>query len=138
MAIAAGAGLEESGSLGSDGGEELAAIERSRIPLFPPGPGLFMPGVIDDLAESFKTDPSGTWSRYCAELRNTVDWYNILEIDPTLEPAVRRMADELPAGMDKLLWSARVDRIRAMGNAIVPTAAALAYLILSERLGVDL
>ena len=55
-------------------------------------------------------------------------WREILRRWPDIEPAVRRMADES---------SPRVDRLRALGNAVVPVVAAVAFLHLAERIGVD-
>ena len=48
-------------------------------------------------------------------------WGRILQDYPELEPAVRGVADGTPF---------RVDRIRALGNGVVPDVAALAFVIL--------
>jgi hypothetical protein len=97
-----------------------------------------MPGVIDDIIELLETDVAGAWARFQAELRNTCQWYDILQVDETLEPSIRRVADGDAEGLDKRILSARVDRIRACGNAIVPLAAAVAFCVLADRLGVEL
>ncbi|TIV83822.1 MAG: DNA cytosine methyltransferase [Mesorhizobium sp.] len=52
-------------------------------------------------------------------------WRTILDRAPHLEPAVRRMAD----GM-----AARVDRLRMLGNGVVPLQAAYAVRTLATRL----
>lgn len=52
-------------------------------------------------------------------------WPRILDLDSTLEPAFRRMAD----GM-----AHRVDRLRLTGNGVVPLAGALAYRTLCAAL----
>ena len=51
----------------------------------------------------------------------------VLTTDPTLEPAIRGDADGL---------AARVDRLRILGNGVVPQQAALAFDILREQLSV--
>ena len=52
-------------------------------------------------------------------------WSGILEANPSLEPAICRMAD----GM-----AHRLDRLRACGNGVVPLQAAVAFTELSRRL----
>jgi DNA (cytosine-5)-methyltransferase 1 len=56
-------------------------------------------------------------------------WGAILADRPTLEPAVRGVADGL---------AYRVDRLRAVGNGVVPMAAAVAWLALSARAGLEM
>ncbi len=51
-------------------------------------------------------------------------WSRMLSEMPSLEPAVCRMVDGLPN---------RVDRLRALGNAVVPLEAAYAFASLWER-----
>lgn len=51
-------------------------------------------------------------------------WRSWLEQHPGTEPAVRRDADGL---------SDRVDRLRALGNAVVPLQAAVAFRVLADR-----
>jgi len=51
-------------------------------------------------------------------------WRQILATDPTLEPSIRGDADGL---------ASRVDRLRILGNGVVPQQAALAFHILWNR-----
>ncbi|KKN78105.1 hypothetical protein LCGC14_0353320 [marine sediment metagenome] len=51
-------------------------------------------------------------------------WARVLAEMPSLEPAVCRMADGTPN---------RVDRLRALGNAVVPLEAAHAFVSLTQR-----
>ena len=51
-------------------------------------------------------------------------WRQVLATDPTLEPSIRGDADGL---------AARVDRLRILGNGVVPQQAALAFDILRNR-----
>ena len=52
-------------------------------------------------------------------------WAKVLRIEASLEPAICRMANGIPH---------RVDRIAALGNAVVPAVAAKAWQELRERL----
>jgi len=52
-------------------------------------------------------------------------WSRLLTEMPSLEPAICRVADELPC---------RVDRLAALGNAVVPTQAAYAFTTLRGKL----
>jgi DNA (cytosine-5)-methyltransferase 1 len=53
------------------------------------------------------------------------EWERILAIDPSVEPAICRVANGL---------AFRVDRLRLTGNGVVPDTAALAYLTLDSEL----
>lgn len=55
-------------------------------------------------------------------------WADYLSRWPGLEPAIRRGPDGI-AG-----WVDRIDRLRALGNAVVPAQAELAFRVLRERL----
>jgi DNA (cytosine-5)-methyltransferase 1 len=73
-------------------------------PLFPPGP----------------TDVAG--------------WRETLAVSPELEPAVRRMADGLASGLDLARWHReRVERLRMLGNGVVPLVEAYAIRTLATR-----
>jgi len=54
-------------------------------------------------------------------------WKEILSLDPSLEPALCRVADGLAAGT-------HADRLRLTGNGVVPLAAAYAFAVLAACL----
>ena len=58
-------------------------------------------------------------------------WREVLALRPDLEPAIRRVAHGLPTG---LVPSVRRDRLRALGNAVVPATAEHAFHVLWERM----
>lgn len=57
-------------------------------------------------------------------------WRRVIAAAPELEPAVCRVADGLAAGLDE----ARIDRLRLLGNGVVPLAAGYALRALWARL----
>jgi DNA (cytosine-5)-methyltransferase 1 len=64
-------------------------------------------------------------------------WRAILERRPELSPAqprVRRVADGLAGGLESAVWA---DRLRLLGNGVVPAQAAEAFRYLAERLAHD-
>lgn len=50
------------------------------------------------------------------------------------QPAVRRVADGLADGLDASLFAYRNDRLRAVGNGVVPLTVALAWIELNARM----
>lgn len=62
-------------------------------------------------------------------------WRRVLAHSPQLEPAVRRMADGVALRLDLAgPHAARVDRLRMLGNGVVPLQAAHALRTLATRL----
>lgn len=57
-------------------------------------------------------------------------WRDVLARTPELEPALRRMADGVAARLD----AARAERLRMLGNGVVPLQAAYALRTLAARL----
>lgn len=77
------------------------------VPLFPPKPGEF-----------------GAWEE-------------VLEIEPTLEPAICNVVDELADGMGECESAGRIDQLRLLGNGVVPSTAAFAFNVLLSRAAVN-
>lgn len=65
-------------------------------------------------------------------------WAEVLAVDPSLEPSLRRVADGPSGGVDGYDDPTRTDQLRALGNGVVPLAGALALRLLAERAGVTL
>lgn len=59
-------------------------------------------------------------------------WARVLQLVPEAEPAFCRVADGLGAGLDRSRYAA--DRLRCVGNGVVPLVAAQAFLVLHDRL----
>jgi DNA (cytosine-5)-methyltransferase 1 len=60
-------------------------------------------------------------------------WQRVLAIDPTVEPAICGMADGIPPELERSLGPNRQNRLRALGNAVVPVVAAVAFVTLMRR-----
>lgn len=90
--------------------EREHTVARAALAVFPPAPG----------------DAAG--------------WRRVLAVAPELAPAlaphtqsaVRLLVDESSDWVDRAL-AARVDQLRALGNAVVPVCAAVALYVLAER-----
>lgn len=67
---------------------------------------------------------------------DTDRWRDILVADPSLEPALCRVANGLSPELE-LAQRYRVDRLRALGNAVVPLEAAYAFCALWTALQGD-
>lgn len=63
-------------------------------------------------------------------------WQSILEWFPEIEPAIRGVADGLSAAVDGLTF--REERLRALGNAVLPLTGAFAFRVLAKRIGIEL
>lgn len=60
-------------------------------------------------------------------------WRWVLGRWPTLEPALRRVADGVPYWMEQPPLQGRTERLRGLGNAVVPIQAAVAFRVLGNR-----
>ena len=119
----AGKGLEVGVLVGEDKGQELEAIVRAGRGVWgtkgePKGHVISARGVVVPVY------PPGPSSR---------EWSDVIHKDPSLEPSVRYMADELAAGVGRPTRSRRADQIRLLGNGVVPSCAALAFLSLLSQ-----
>lgn len=84
--------------------------------------------VASELGNSESTSPY-------APTRDDYDgWSELIATDPSLEPAICRDADGLAPRLDPALFAYRNDRLRAIGNGVVPLTAALAWTELTSRL----
>lgn len=112
--VAEGSGCDSIGSMddAANGHRSLHARRRR------PGQGTVDLGRASDLG-LFPPGPSDL-SR----------WRDILDREPELEPAFRRVADGLASRLDV----ARVDRLRMLGNGVVSLQAAYALRTLAARL----
>ncbi|WP_110753359.1 DNA cytosine methyltransferase [Phyllobacterium leguminum] len=83
-----------------------------------------------EFAQSEHQYGTGKWPLFPPGPNDRENWQAVLERAPELEPAFRRVADGLAAQLDL----ARVDRLRLLGNGVVPLQAAYAFRTLATRL----
>lgn len=76
------------------------------------------------------TDGTGAWPLFPPGPSDSSNWQAALARAPELEPAFRRVADGLASRLDL----ARVDRLRLLGNGVVPLQAGYALRTLATRL----
>ncbi|PPQ42148.1 hypothetical protein CKO39_18330 [Rhodopseudomonas palustris] len=109
-----GAGLALDRGIGGDARSQCAAAERIRGAV----------GCSDDHPALYPPGPS-----------DLDGWRRVLAHSPDLEPAVRRMADGVAARLDLSgPHAARVERLRMLGNGVMPLQAAYAVRTLATRL----
>ena len=58
------------------------------------------------------------------------DWRRIFADNPSLKPAFPRRVDEMAAGLVESELANKDKQVRAMGNGVVPSCAAFAFLVL--------
>lgn len=85
----------------------------------------------DDQAPRGDVGPRAGASVYPPARNDHAGW---AAVPPGLEPAVCRDADGLAAGLDPSLFAYRNDRLRAVGNGVVPLTAAIAWIELNRRI----
>jgi DNA (cytosine-5)-methyltransferase 1 len=61
-------------------------------------------------------------------------WWEILQGEPLLEPALCGLADELADGVDERWFPNRSSQIRMLGNGVVPACAAYAFGVLLHQM----
>jgi DNA (cytosine-5)-methyltransferase 1 len=62
------------------------------------------------------------------------EWREVLRLDKTVEPAIRRVVDGVDTRLDSSIYAYRNERLRAVGNGVVPLTAAYAFTVLYNRL----
>lgn len=65
---------------------------------------------------------------------DTAGWGETLRQDKTVEPAICRVVDGVDTRMDSSVYAYRIDRLRAVGNGVVPITAATAFAVLYRKL----
>jgi DNA (cytosine-5)-methyltransferase 1 len=75
---------------------------------------------------------SGTGRGVYPPARN--DYAGWSAIDASSQPAIRRVADGMADGLDPSLFAYRNDRLKAVGNGVVPLTVATAWRELNDRI----
>lgn len=83
-----------------------------------------------------RTDTNEAWVRPLSPPGpyDTDGWKSALEGAPHLEPSFRRVADDVALGMDLARGWTRIERLRMLGNGVVPLQAAYAIRTLAITL----
>jgi hypothetical protein len=117
--------------LGDPGGRQLADADKEREQRLPSGE------TAEDASSSSSSSNDGIpyWPPGPA---SRDEWQRILAERPDLAPAtaesaIRGVVARTASGMGQP-GTSRVDELRALGNAVVPTCGAVAFLILWQRL----
>lgn len=93
-------------------------------------------GVFDDVGPSLGDDAHRCGAIFPPGPSDLDGWARWLAACPGTEPAIRRGAHGVSGGVDGPVD--RIDRLRALGNAVVPLQAGVALRVLAHRLGLDL
>lgn len=85
------------------------------------------------IADYFSQDAAERCTSVYPPARNDfVSWQGI---DASAQPSIRRVVNGLAAGLDQSLFAYGPDRLRAVGNGVVPLSVALAWIELNRRIG---
>ena len=116
---------------------------------FPPGPGFGLDRVAESVLEALESGEDGADDRFLAELAQWEAWQRVLEVRPDLAPAISEEEQErfaqaaqaqcgvhllVDGTAGKLGGISRADKLRALGNGVVPHQCAAAFRILWQRL----
>lgn len=132
MAIRVGVALQNDARPAPRGGHSIDQRIKPQPPIrdifgpFPPGPGLGLDRVVDDILNAFADGAADAGGRFLAELAEWANWQRILEARPDLEPAVESEIRGVADGMAGRLDLSRTDQLRILGNGVVPAQAAAA------------
>lgn len=102
---------------------DASGDRREAVAARPQGRGVRRRGRADERSAGTAVGPLGLWP---PGPDDTDGWTAVLEHDPSVEPAVHRMADGL---------ACRVERSHLIGNGVVPLVAGAALLRLAGRAG---